>query len=78
MEQRIHSYLDAKQTLIIIDNLEDVLREDEESLRRFLTDILEKLPGVSVLTTSRQKIHNLGETTECVYELRQLTNSFSI
>ena len=78
MQQKIHSFLEAKQTLIIIDNLEDVLREDEESLRRFLTEILEKLPGVSVLTTSRQKIHNLGEITECVYELRQLTNSFSI
>lgn len=53
MEQQIHNYLDVKQTLIIIDNLEDVLREDEESLRRFLTELLEKLPGVSILTTSR-------------------------
>ena len=55
-----------------------MLREDEENLRRFLTEILEKLPGVSILTTSRQKIHNLGDITECLYELRQLTNSFSI
>lgn len=78
MEQKIHTFLEAKQTLIIIDNLEDVLREDEESLRRFLTELMEKLPGVSILTTSRQKVQNLGEITERVYELRQLTNSFSI
>ena len=70
--------LDAKQALIIIDNLEDVLREDEDSLRRFLTELLEKLPGVSILTTSRQKVQNLGEVTECLYELKQLSNSFSI
>ena len=78
MEQKIHTFLEAKQTLIIIDNLEDVLREDEESLRRFLTELMEKLPGVSILTTSRQKVQNLGEITERVYELRQLTNNFSI
>ena len=70
--------LDTKQALIIIDNLEDVLREDEDSLRRFLTELLEKLPGVSILTTSRQKVQNLGEVTECLYELKQLSNSFSI
>ena len=78
MEQEIHAFLTAKQTLIIIDNLEDVLREDEEVLRRFLTELLEKLPGVSVLTTSRQKVSSLGEITECLYELKQLTNTFSI
>jgi len=70
MEQQIHAFLAAKQTLIIVDNLEDVLREDEASLRRFLTELLEKLPGVSLLSTSRQKIQNLGEVTECLYELK--------
>ena len=53
MEQKIHQFLETKQALILIDNLEDVLRDDEESLRRFLTELLEKLPGISVLTTSR-------------------------
>ena len=56
MEEKIHEFLQTKQVLIIIDNLEDVLREDETSLRRFLTDLLEKLPGISILTTSRSKI----------------------
>lgn len=67
MEQMVYEYLEAKQALIIIDNVEDVLREDEEELRNFLTVLLDKLPGVSILTTSRQKIQNLGEITECLY-----------
>lgn len=78
MEEKIHEYLQTKQALIIIDNLEDVLREDENSLKRFLTELLEKLPGISILTTSRSKIQNLGEITECLYELQQLNNNFSI
>ena len=78
MEESIHEYLTAKQVLIIIDNLEDVLREDEDSLRLFLTELLVKLPGISILTTSRQKVYNLGEITECLYELSQLSNCFSI
>ena len=53
MEEQIHEYLETKQVLILIDNLEDVLREDEDSLRRFLTELLEKLPGISIMTTSR-------------------------
>ena len=78
MQQKIYEYLEAKQALIIIDNLEDVLREDEDTLRSFLTAILEKLPGISILITSRQKIQNLGEITECIYLLKQLTNDYSI
>ena len=78
MQQMVYAFLEVKQALIIIDNLEDVLREDEDELRRFLTELLEKLPGVSILTTSRQKIQNLGDITECLYQLKQLTNSFSI
>lgn len=78
MEEKIHEFLKTKQVLIIIDNLEDVLREDEMSLRRFLTDLLEKLPGISILTTSRSKISNLGEITECIFELQQLSNNYSI
>ena len=78
MEEKIHGFLKTKQVLIIIDNLEDVLREDEMSLRRFLTDLLEKLPGISILTTSRSKIQNLGEITECIFELQQLSKNYSI
>ena len=39
---------------------------------------MEKLPGISILTTSRSKVQNLGEITECLYELKPLTNNFSI
>ena len=70
MEEKIHEVLQTRQVLIIIDDLEDVLGEDETSLRRFLTDLLERLPGISILTTSRSKIiRNLGEITECIFEL---------
>ena len=70
MEEKIHEILQTRQVLIIIDDLEDVLGEDETSLRRFLTDLLERLPGISILTTSRSKIiRNLGEITECIFEL---------
>ena len=40
--------------------------------------MLEKLPGIQILITSRQKIQNLGEITECIYPLKQLTNDYSI
>ena len=53
MEQKIYEFLEAKQALIINDNLEDVLREDEITLRNFLTSMLEKLSGISILITSR-------------------------
>ena len=40
MEMRILQRLVQKQVLIIIDNIEDVLREDEDKFREFVHSLL--------------------------------------
>jgi len=44
------------QLLLIIDNIEDSLRKDKANLRDFLQNILEKLPNIKILATSRDQI----------------------
>ena len=40
--------------------------------------MLQRLPGLTVLMTSREKIQNIGEITEKLYEMQALSNLFSI
>ena len=64
--------------MLIIDNIEDVLREDEDKFRELVHNLLQKLPGLTVLMTSRDKISNLGDITEKLYEMESLSNQYSI
>jgi hypothetical protein len=69
MERTIFEILSNTDTLVIIDNIEEVLHRDEEKLKKFLQDILERLPHLKILTTSREAIGNLDEIRENVYRL---------
>jgi len=64
--------------LFVIDNLEESLKNDEEKLKKLLTNLLNKNSCLRILTTSRQKINNLDEFTEKVFELNALTNMFAL
>jgi len=69
MERKIFEILLSTETLVIIDNIEEVLYRDEQSLKEFLRNILERLPHLKILTTSRESIGNLDEIRENVYSL---------
>lgn len=69
MERKIFETLSNTDTLLIIDNLEEVLYRDEQNLKEFLKNILERLPHLKILTTSRESIGNLDEIRENVYNL---------
>ncbi len=69
MERKIFETLSNTDTLLIIDNLEEVLYRDEHNLKEFLKNILERLPHLKILTTSRESIGNLDEIRENVYNL---------
>ena len=53
MKHKIFEILNKMQLLLIIDNIEDSLRKDKVNLREFLVNILEKLPNIKILATSR-------------------------
>ena len=72
------SCLKEKKVLIVIDNLENVLRTDGINLRAYLFHLLESLPSLNVLSTSRDPIQDIGEITEKVYELDHLSNADTI
>lgn len=69
IERKIFEILKDTETLIIIDNIEEVLKRDEEKLKSFLQDILERLPHLKILTTSREAIGNLDGICENVFSL---------
>lgn len=69
IERKIFEILKDTETLIIIDNIEEVLKRDEEKLKSFLQDILERLPHLKILTTSRESIGNLDGICENVFSL---------
>lgn len=53
MERKIFEVLHNTETLIIIDNIEEVLNRDELRLKEFLRTILERLSHLKILSTSR-------------------------
>lgn len=69
MQSKIFEVLRDKETLLIIDNLEEVLNKDESFLKEFLKCLLERLNHLKILTTSRELIGNLDEIKEKVYNL---------
>ena len=78
MEEKILLYLKDRKVLLIIDNLEDALRKDRVAVREFLQVILERLPELKILSTSRDLISDIGEITEKVHELKHLTKNHTI
>ena len=78
MEEKILLYLKDRKVLLIIDNLEDALRKDRVAVREFLQVILERLPEIKILSTSRDLISDIGEITEKVHELKHLTKNHTI
>lgn len=78
MENSIFSILKDRKVLLIIDNLEDALRTDWDSIREFLKQLFERIPDLKVLSTSRELILDIGEITEKVYELKLLSNNYTI
>lgn len=78
MAEKIYELLHGRQLLLCIDNIEDCHRKDGEQLREFLGNLLEKVPDLKVLTTSRDQLGNIGEITEKVFRLPELNNSFTV
>ena len=75
MEERVFYYLKDSKVLLIIDNLEDALRKDRSTVRQFLKTLFERLPDLKILSTSRDLISDIGEITERVYELKNLSKN---
>ena len=69
--------LKDKESLLIIDNLEEVLNKDETILKDFLKNLLERLKHLKILTTSRELIGNLDEIKEKVYNLDLLNCEYT-
>jgi hypothetical protein len=78
MEDKIYQVLRDCKVLILIDNLESVLRQDREKTRNFLKQLLERCPFVKILTTTRDLINDLDQITEKVYELKTLDREATI
>ena len=78
MEERIFQALNDCKVLLIIDNLESILRSDCEATREFLQQLLEKLPHLKILSTSRDLIKDIGQITETVHELKTLEKEATI
>ena len=71
--------LKDQKVLLIIDNLEDVLRSDRDAVLGFLRNLLEKLSDLKILSTSRDQIgNNLDDIKKNVYELKHLTKNHTI
>ena len=69
MKEKIFKLIEDCSMLIIIDNLEDCLRRDADILRQFIIELLTRASGISIMSTSRSKINDLGEVTEKLHEL---------
>ena len=78
MKEKILNTLKHKKALLIIDALEDALLIDGEAVRNFFFKLLEKLSDLKILLISRDRIINLCEITENVYELKHLTKYHTI
>lgn len=78
MEAKIISSLKDREVLLIIDNLEDALRNDSAAVKGFLKTLLERLPDLKILSTSRDIISDIDEITEKVHELKHLTKNHTI
>jgi predicted ATPase/DNA-binding SARP family transcriptional activator/Tfp pilus assembly protein PilF len=67
MKEQLLNYLQEKEILLVLDNMEHVL--DAESVG-LLADILRRAPGVVLLVTSRERLNLQGEW---VYQVEGLT-----
>ncbi|OQA22817.1 MAG: putative HTH-type transcriptional regulator [Chloroflexi bacterium ADurb.Bin360] len=84
-EQQLHDYLQHKTLLLVLDNVEHLLREapqqdavsdsnsivDEtrSTLVGLITNLLEGVPGLKIMATSRMALNVLGETLFPIHEL---------
>ncbi len=58
------AYLDGRELLLVLDNLEHLLVPGSgEQTRAFIGAILRTAPGVTLLTTSRERVHLQAEWT---------------
>lgn len=64
LKAQLLRYLRTKQMLLLMDSFEHLLAD-----ARLLNEILEAAPGVSILTTSREKLNLTGETVFSVFGL---------
>ena len=56
MYERVFYHLKDRCVLLVIDNLEDVLRNDHDNSRNFLETLLQRNPSMKLLATSREII----------------------
>jgi len=78
MSEKIFEFFAEKELLIIIDNIEDSLRKDNEAMKEFLSSLFIRCSGVKVLCTSRIQVHNIGDISEKVFILKELTSKYTI
>lgn len=73
-KDQLLDYLRAKQMLLLLDNVEQLLTEDPlpAGLVEFVIDILQRAPGVKLLVTSREALNLQGEW---VFDVRGLACS---
>eukprot|EP00826_Nyctotherus_ovalis_P058231 TRINITY_DN798_c0_g1_i2.p1 TRINITY_DN798_c0_g1~~TRINITY_DN798_c0_g1_i2.p1 ORF type:complete len:1311 (-),score=269.74 TRINITY_DN798_c0_g1_i2:1305-5237(-) len=70
--------LEDKEILLIIDNAEDTLNKDKFKFLNMIQTLLNKLPKLKILVTSRTHLGSLPDLTEKVYNLLPLDSNSSV
>lgn len=70
--------LEEKEVLLVIDNAEDTLNKDKFKFLNMIQTLLNKLPRLKILVTSRTHLGSLPDLTEKVYNLLPLDSNSSV
>jgi len=71
-------FLEDKQILFVLDNVEDILSKDPKLFKDVLNEIFNRCSLVRILTTTLFPIGQIGDITENKIEIKELTPNFSI
>jgi len=75
---QILAALQSKHVLLIIDNAEDPLNKDKAQFVNLIHTILDQLPLMKILVTSRMHLGSLSDLTEKVFNLAPLDPRSSV
>jgi len=75
---KIFNVLRNSQVLLIIDNAEDPLNKDKTQFLGMIQTMLNQLPNLKILVTSRTQLGSLPDLTEKVYNLLPLDPKSSV
>ena len=74
----IINILENKRVLIILDSIEGFLADKGPNFRATVEELLNRCRYVKILTTSRQRLHNIGEFQEQLVVVDMLSNLDSV